>query len=82
MFGQLKKVSYGKSLKFKFLLYKKIAYDMRVFHDFNPSSFGQVQGRRKENCKIRLWCKSFFYGETLEVLIDTRLLITEGCVMK
>lgn len=31
-------------LYWKFLVHTKIAYELRVFHDFVQSTFGQVQG--------------------------------------
>ena len=58
---------------FKFLLHTKIAYDMRVYHDLDPRSFGQGQVHYQEKCKI------LFYGETLEVLTSYKYcLLPEG----
>lgn len=40
-------ISYGKTSE---VLYTKIAYDLRVCHNLDIRSFGQVQGHRKEKC--------------------------------
>lgn len=49
----------------KFLHHKKIAYDPRVCHDFDPRSFGQVQCHLEEKCKIRFRSISFL-GRKIE----------------
>lgn len=36
----------------KFLLHTKITCDLRMSHDFDPKSFGQVQDHWKENIII------------------------------
>lgn len=63
-------------LHWKFLLYTKVAYHIRVCHDFDPRLFGQ--GHWKESAKFVSgpWLS---YEETLEVLFTQGLLIT--CVM-
>lgn len=43
----------------KFLHHKNIAFDPRVFQDFDPRSFRQFQGLREEKCKIRFRSVSF-----------------------
>lgn len=50
-----------------FLFHIKIAYDLRVCHDFDQRSFEQVQGHQKEKCK-NLNSVHIFYRETLQVL--------------
>lgn len=50
-----------------FLLHIKIAYDLRVCHDFDPRSFWQVQGHWKK--KVQKFVSGLYlsYGETLDV---------------
>lgn len=44
----------------KFLHHQNIAFDPRVCHNFDPRSFGKVQGLREEKCRIRFRSISFF----------------------
>lgn len=63
-----------------FLLHTKIAYDLRMCHALDPSSFGKVQGHLKEKFIFCVWSSSFL-RRNIESYFKQRLLMTWGWVV-
>lgn len=62
----------------KFLHHRKIAFDPRVCHEFDPRSLGQVQGLREEKSRIRFRSISFLWRNIGVFFFTPRLLWPEG----
>lgn len=58
----------------KFLHHRKIAFDPRVCHEFDPRSLGQVQGLREEKSRIRFRSISFLWRNIGVFFFTPRLL--------
>lgn len=54
-------IFYGNYKDLTFLIHKMIAYDLRVCHDFDLMSFGQVQGYCRK--KVIVGVRSIFFME-------------------
>lgn len=65
----------------KFLHHRKIAFDPRVCHEFDPRSLGQVQGLREEKSRIRFRSISFFMEKHWGFFLHTKIVMTWRCVI-